>query len=150
MKAPNGKATILFRITAVLFVLFAAGHTFGFLSFRAPTQEAQAVFESMNNVHFEADGKIFSYGGWYRGFGLSATASMLFEAFLAWYLGGMAKRGASEVKALGWAFFLWQLPGVALAWIYYGPPPMVLSLLVAVLIAAATRLAKTKAATEAR
>ena len=150
MKAPNGKAAILFRIAAVLFVLFAAGHTFGFLSFRAPTQEAQAVFESMNSVHFEADGKIFSYGGWYRGFGLSATASMLFEAFLAWYLGGMAKRGAPEVKALGWAFFLWQLPGVALAWIYYGVPPMVLSVLVAALIAVATSRAKGKAATEIR
>jgi hypothetical protein len=104
----------------------------------------------MNSVHFEADGKIFSYGGWYRGFGLSATASMLFEAFLAWYLGSMAKKGLPEVKALGWAFFLWQLPGVALAWIYYGPPPMVLSLLVAALIAVATSQAKAKAATETR
>jgi hypothetical protein len=150
MKRANGRATILFRITAVAFVLFAAGHTFGFLSFKAPTQEAQIVFQSMNSVHFEADGKIFSYGGWYRGFGLSATASMLFEAFFAWYLGGMAKKGAPEVKALGWAFFLWQLPGVALAWIYFGVPPMVLSVLVAALIATATWLATAKAATETR
>jgi hypothetical protein len=144
------KATVFFRITAVLFLLFAAGHTFGFLSFKAPTQEAQAVFESMNNVHFTAEGKIFSYGGWYRGFGLSATAGMIFEAFLAWYLGTMAKHGAREVKTLGWALFVWQLPGVVMAWIYFGIEPMILSILVSILIAAATVLSTAKAATEAR
>ena len=144
------KATILFRITAVLFLLFAAGHTFGFLSFKPSTQEAQAVFESMNNVHFTAEGKIFSYGGWYRGFGLSNTASMIFEAFLAWYLGSMAKRGTQEVKAIGWALFVWQLPGLVLAWIYFGVEPIILSALVTILIGIATALATTKAATEAR
>lgn len=135
------KATILFRITAGLFILFAIGHTFGFLSFKAPTQEGQAVLESMNNVHFEMDGKIFSYGGFYRGFGLSATASMLFEAFLAWYLGSMARRGSPEVKAIGWAFFLWQIVGLVLSWMYFGIPPMILSVLVAGLIGAGTWLA---------
>jgi len=140
------KATILFRITAVLFVLFALGHTFGFLSFKPPTQEGQAVFDAMNNVHFEAEGKIFSYGGWYRGFGLTATASMLFEAFLAWYLGSMAKRGSREVAVIGWAFFLWQLPGLVLAWIYFGIAPMILSALVAVLIAIATWIAGSRQA----
>lgn len=144
------KATILFRITAVLFLLFAAGHTLGFLSFKAPTQEAQAVLESMNNVHFAAEGKIFSYGGWYRGFGLSATASMIFEAFLAWYLGSMAKRGARDVKTIGWALFVWQLPSLVLAWIYFGIEPMILSVLVTILIGVATALATTKAATETR
>jgi len=144
------KATILFRITAVLFLLFAAGHTFGFLSFKPPTQEAQAVLESMNNVHFSAEGKIFSYGGWYRGFGLSATAGMIFEAFLAWYLGSMAKRGSREVKTIGWALFIWQLPGLVLAWIYFGIEPMILSALVTVMIGVATALANGKAATEIR
>lgn len=144
------KATILFRIAAVLFVLFALGHTFGFLSFKPPTQEGQAVFDAMNNVHFEADGKIFSYGGWYRGFGLSATASMLFEAFLAWYLGSMAKRGSREVAIIGWAFFLWQLFGVVLAWIYFGIPPMVLSMLVTLLVGAATWFAGSRQADRAK
>ena len=135
------KATVLFRITAVLFVIFAAGHTFGFLTFKPPTEAAVAVRDSMNNVYFESDGKIFSYGGFYRGFGLSATASMLFEAFLAWYLGSMAQRGSRETAVLGWAFFLWQLAGLVLAWKYFGIPPMVLSVLVAALIGVATWLA---------
>ena len=144
------KATILFRITAALFLLFAAGHTFGFLSFKPQTQEALAVRDAMNNVHFEEEGKIFSYGGWYRGFGLSATASMIFEAFLAWHLGSMARRGAHDVKTIGWALFVWQLPGLVLAWIYFGIEPMILSALVTILIGIATALTTTKAATEVR
>jgi hypothetical protein len=104
----------------------------------------------MNNVHFSAEGKIFSYGGWYRGFGLSATAGMIFQAFLAWYLGSMAKRGSREVKTIGWALFIWQLPGLVLAWIYFGIEPMILSALVTVMIGVATALANGKAATETR
>jgi hypothetical protein len=138
------KATILFRITAVMFLVFAVGHTFGFLTFKPPTQEALAVRDAMNNVHFEDEGRIFSYGGFYRGFGLSVTASMLFEAFLAWYLGTMARRNSREVTAIGWAFFAQQLFGLVLSWLYFGIPPMVLSSLVAILIGAATWLASSK------
>jgi hypothetical protein len=138
------KATILFRIAAVMFILFAIGHTFGFLTFKPPTQEAMAVRDAMNNVHFEAQGKIFSYGGFYQGFGLSATASMLFEAFLVWYLGTMARRNSTEVIAIGWAFFMQQLFGLVLSWFYFGIPPMVLSSVVAILIGTATWLASSK------
>jgi hypothetical protein len=138
------RATILFRITAVVFLLFAAGHTVGFLSFKPATEQALAVRDAMNNVHFEANGKIFSYGGWYRGFGLTATFAMLFEAFLAWRLGSMAKRGSPDVKALGWAFFLWQLPGLVLAYIYFGVIPTIFSLVATALVAAATWSAKTQ------
>lgn len=132
------KATLLFRIAAVMFVLFAIGHTFGFLTFKPATEQGLAVRDAMNNVHFEAQGRIYSYGGFYRGFGLSATASMLFEAFLAWYLGSMAKRGSREVKAIGWAFFIQQLSGLVLSWLYFGVPPMILSAVVTALIGVAT------------
>jgi hypothetical protein len=135
------KATVLFRITAVLFVLFALGHTVGFLTFKPATEQGLAVREAMNNVHFTEQGKIFSYGGWYRGFGLSATASMLFEAGLAWVLGGMARRASRDVTAIGWMFFAWQLPGLVLSYLYFGMIPLVMSAMVTVLIAVATWLA---------
>ncbi len=134
-------STRLFRISAVFFVLFALGHTFGFLSFKPATAEGLAVMHAMDAVHFTGQGKTFSYGGWYRGFGLTATISMLFEAFLAWHLGTMAKRAARDVKPLGWAFFAWQLPSLVLSFLYFGIPPMVLSTLVTALIARATWLA---------
>ncbi len=127
-------ATLFYRIAAVLFVLFTLGHTFGFLSFRPSSSEGKAVLESMNSVHFKAGGRTCSYGEWYRGFGLSITVSMLFWAFLAWYLGGLAQTAPHAIGPLGWAFFTVQIGGVVMAVLFFGPPATVLSALVTVLV----------------
>jgi len=125
------KATLLYRIAAVLLILFAAGHTIGFLKFKPPTPEAAAVWDAMNHVHFQVGRASFSYGGFYIGFGLFATAYLLFSAFLAWYLGGLAATNRQAIGALGWAFFMLQLASLALSWSYFFLPPVVLSALVA-------------------
>jgi len=127
-------ATLFYRIAAVLFVLFTFGHTFGFLSFRPSSAEGQAVLESMNRVHFQAGGRTCSYGEWYRGFGLSITVSMLFWAILSWHLGEMARTTPHAIGVLGWAFFMVQVVGVAMALLYFGSPAMVLSALVTALV----------------
>ena len=94
-------ATVLYRIACVLLILFAAGHTVGFLNFNPPTAEARAVRDSMNSVHFQVRGASFSYGGFYIGFGLYVTAYLLFSAFLAWHLGALAKNAPQAIGALG-------------------------------------------------
>lgn len=129
-------ATLFYRIASVLFILFAVGHTFGFLTFRPPTSEGQAVLEAMNRVQLTAAARSFSYGGWYRGFGLTITASMLFWAFLSWYLGDLVHTAPQTVGALGWAFFAVQVAGVVMAVFYFGPPAIVLGALVALLVGA--------------
>jgi hypothetical protein len=137
--------TLWFRISAVILVLFAAGHTFGFLSFRPPTEQGMGVREAMNNVHFEVSGKIFSYGGFYRGFGLSATVGMLFEAFVCWFLGGLARRSPREVRAIGWALVVQQIAGMVLSLLYFGIPPILFSAVLTICIIAATWLASASA-----
>jgi hypothetical protein len=134
-------ATLLYRIAAFVFALFALGHTYGFLSLRAPSAEARAVFDTMNTVHFEVAGRSFSYGGFYRGFGFSCTVSMVLSAFLSWHLGELARSAPSAIGALGWVFFTAQLAGVVLSFLYFGLPPMVLSALVAAIVGLATFLA---------
>jgi len=42
------KAVTLYRIASVLLVLFAAGHTFGFLKFKPSSAEGLAVRDAMN------------------------------------------------------------------------------------------------------
>jgi hypothetical protein len=64
---------------AFVFALFALGHTYGFLSLRTAAAEACTVFNAMNTVHFEFGGWSFSYGGFYRGFGLSGMVSMVVD-----------------------------------------------------------------------
>ena len=125
------KAKLFYRIAAVLFVLFAAGHTFGFLKFKPPTPEGIAVRDSMKNVHFRVEGRDYSYGGFYDGFGWYISAYLLFSAFLAWQLGRMASAGANVVGAIGWAFFAVQVIGLALSCIYFIPIPAIFSGIVA-------------------
>src|SRR5271165_4000097 len=80
------KVPYLYRIAAVLLVLFAAGHTIGFLSFKPPTAEGLAVRDAMMDVHFQVKSADLSYGGFYKGFGFFITVYLLFSAFLAWHL----------------------------------------------------------------
>jgi hypothetical protein len=134
-------ATLLYRIAAFVFVLFAVGHTYGFLSLVPPSPEARAVFDAMNTVHFEVGGKSFTYGGFYRGFGLSCTVSMLLSAFLSWHLGQLARSNPDAIGALGWVFFVAQIAGVVFSFLYFGLPPMILSALVAALLGFAAFLA---------
>ena len=49
-----------------------------------------AVHNAMNPVTFDLKGSNYSYGGFYKGFGLTVTAYPLFSAALAWHLGNSA------------------------------------------------------------
>ena len=120
-------ATILFRIASVVFLLFAVGHTFGFLSFKPPTAEGLAVRTAMSDVVFKVGGSTFSYGEFYRGFGLSCTVSMLFSAILCWQLGALATVHPQAIAGVAWSFFGVQVVGVVLSVKYFGLPPAIFS-----------------------
>ncbi len=127
-------ATLLYRIAAVLMVLFAVGHTFGFLLFTPSTPEGLAVRDAMNNVHFSVGGTTFSYGGFYRGFGLSITVNMLFMALLAWHLGTLARTAPQTIGMVGWGFLVVQLAGLALSFRYFAAAPAAFSSVVAICV----------------
>ena len=125
------KATAFYRTAAVLLVLFAVGHTIGFLRFTPPNPEGIAVRQAMDNVHFVVMGSSFSYGGFYRGFGLFITAYLLFSAILAWQFGGLARLGWQGIAPVAWAFFGVQVVSLILALMYFAVPPAVFSAAVA-------------------
>ncbi len=120
-------ATILFRIASIVFLLFALGHTFGFLSFKPPTADGLAVQKAMSDVVFKVGGSNLSYGGFYRGFGLSCTVSMLFLAILCWHLAALAAVHPRAIAGIAWSLFGVQVVGVALSVKYFGLPPAVFS-----------------------
>ena len=141
------RATIYFRIASVLLVLFAVGHTVGFLTLKPPTDKALAVRDAMSSVTFTVKGTVYSYGRFYRGLGLYVTTFELFSAWIAWVLGAMARRAPKEVLALAVPFVLLELVSTVLAKMYFGKPPMVLSAVVAmVLVVAAFQTRKAAAA----
>jgi hypothetical protein len=113
--------TWLFRISAILLVIFAVLHTIGFLSFVPPAPEGRAVLESMNTVHFDLDGKSFTLGQFYRAFGLFVTVYFLFSAFIAWHLSRVPAR------PVAWALFAVQAACLVLACLYFAAPQISIS-----------------------
>ena len=138
------KAVTLYRIASVLLVLFAAGHTFGFLKFKPSSAEGLAVRDAMNNVHFQVGGSTFTYGGFYTGFGLYITLYLLFSAFLAWHLGTIASNSPQAIGALGWVFCAVQVVSLILSWKYFSAAPAVFSAAVAICLGWAAWLAGAK------
>jgi len=134
-------ARLLLRIAAGVFLLGAVGHTLGFLTFLPPTAEGQAVFTAMNAVHFTIGSTTYSYGNFYRGFGLAITVSQLFSAWLLWMTAQWSIEAPKPVRAIAWALCTVQIVSVGLALVYFSAPPAVLSALAAILLAiAASRL----------
>jgi hypothetical protein len=128
-------ATLFYRIASVLFILFAAGHTIGFLAFKPPSSEGLAVRDAMQNVHFQVKGSSFTYGEFYTGFGLYATVYLLFSAFLAWHLGNLARTTPQAIGSLAWVFVAVQIASLVLSWRYFLLPPVILSASVAACLA---------------
>jgi hypothetical protein len=125
------KAAWWFRGTAVVLLLFAAGHSYGFLSFRPASADGLAVWQSMNTVRFAVGNTTRSYAEFYVGFGLFVTAFYVFAAWLSWTLGSMARQMREEAMRLGWAMLVLQCAGLGLALKYFGAGPAVLSAIAA-------------------
>jgi hypothetical protein len=125
-------ARVLYRIAAVVFLLFAAGHTFGFLSFRPESSEGLAVYNAMKSVFFDFNGAARSYGEFYTGFGLQVTAYLIFAAFLAWHLGKLAVSQPTAIGVLAWAFVAVQLAILVLSVLYFFLIPSLLSAVILV------------------
>lgn len=125
-------ATLLYRIAAIVLALFAAGHTFGFLTFRPSSAEGLAVYNAMSNVSFDLNGAVRSYSQLYTGFGLQVSVYLLFCAFLAWHLGSLAATQPKAIGALAWAFVTVQLATLVLCILYFFPVPAILSAVILV------------------
>ena len=79
------RPTTLYRIAAVLLLLFACGHTAGFLSFKPSSPEGLAALSAMNSVAFDFEGNNRTYGGFYVGFGLTVTVEQIVDrGSLSW------------------------------------------------------------------
>ncbi|MEA2337740.1 MAG: hypothetical protein QOE82_1747 [Thermoanaerobaculia bacterium] len=133
-------APLLYRIAAALFVVFAAGHTFGFLKFKPATAEGLAVREAMDEVELHIGGRSYTYGGFYTGFGLYITVYLLFSALLSWHLANMALLDPQAHGIIGWAFCAVQVAGLALSCVYFAPITAALSGIVAICLGLAAWL----------
>jgi len=133
------KAPILYRISSVLLLLFAAGHTFGFRQ-NIPEWGANAVLALMRSVHFDAQGFTRTYWDFFSAFGLFFSVFLLFAAVLAWLLGGVSAETLARVRSIAWALAICFVAVTALSWRYAFTTPIVFSTLITVCLTVAAWL----------
>jgi hypothetical protein len=133
------KARILYRVAAVLLVLFAAGHTFGFRQ-NNPEWGAGAVLAIMQGVRFDAQGFTRTYWDFFSAFGLFFTVLLLFAAVLAWQLGRLPAETLARVRGMAWALAICFAAITALTWRYAFTTPLVFSTLITICLIAAAWL----------
>lgn len=123
------KSSLLYRISAVLLVLFAAGHTLGFRKVD-PRWGVDSLVASMRTIHFLAQGFDRTYYDFYAGFGLFVSVFLLFAAVLAWQLGSLPKETLALVPLATWSFALCFVVISFFSWKYFFMAPVIFSCVV--------------------
>jgi hypothetical protein len=124
------KASLLYRISAGLLVLFALGHTIGFRRVD-PRWNADAVVGAMRSISFDVQGFDRTYWDFFSGFGLFVSVFLVFAAVLAWQFGSMPPEHLSAIPIARWSFAVCFVLIAGLTWRYFFLPPGVFSTLVA-------------------
>jgi len=133
-------ASFLYRTSAVLLVLFAAGHQFGF-RIVSPAWHADDVVRGMQATRFAVQGFSRTYWGFYSGFGFFVTAFLIFSAVLAWSFARTPRDLLARESALLWTFAGCYVVIALMTWAYFFLAPGVFaSLVAACLVAAAVQV----------
>lgn len=130
------KVSVLYRITAVLLVLFAVGHTLGFRQID-PKWGIDSLVNSMRSIHFQTQGVTRTYWDFYVGFGLFITVLLLFLAVLTWQLGGLPAATLASMRVLLWALAICFIPITILTWRYFFIAPLVFCIVITLCLIAA-------------
>jgi hypothetical protein len=123
-------ASLLYKVSAVLLILFAIGHTIGFRQVD-PRWNADGVVSGMRGVSFEVQGFRRSYWDFYAGFGFFVSVLLVFAAILAWQLGSMPREALAAIPVIRWSFAICFVVITAFTWRYFFVAPGVFSSLVA-------------------
>jgi hypothetical protein len=133
--------TLWLRISSIVSLLFAAGHTLGGLRNWSPMGD-NPVLETMRSVHFDTMGANRSYFDFYMGFGHSLSVAMLMQAILLWQLASLARTNPLGVRPLIAVIGLAAVASGLIAWRFLFPIPALFSLLLVVSLAVAYAAAR--------
>jgi hypothetical protein len=120
------KASMFYRIAAVLLLLFAVGHTLGFRQ-SDPKWGVDALLGSMRSIHFDVLGFRRTYWDFFVANGFSVGVFFLFAAILAWQLGGLPAATLALMRGTAWAFALCFAAITVVSWTYLFIIPIVFS-----------------------
>ena len=133
------KASLFYRIAAVLILLFDIGHTVGFLQ-HDPEWKVDSLIGSMKSIHFDIQGFSRSYWDFFVGFGLFVTVFLLLAAVVAWQLGRLDAETLTRVRGIGWSLALCFVVLMFLSFGYFFILPLIFSILITVCLMVAAWL----------
>ena len=133
------KAPILYRISSVLLLLFAVGHTLGFRQ-SDPKWGVDALLASMRSIHFDVQGFDRTYWDLFLAAGFSVGVFYLFAAILAWQLGGLPGATLALMRGTLWAFALCFAAITVVSWRYLFIIPIAFSSVITLCLTAAAWL----------
>ena len=133
------KASMFYRIAAVLLLLFAVGHTLGFRQ-SDPKWGVDALLGSMRSIHFDVQGFHRSYWDFFVAAGFSVGVFYLFAAILAWQLGGLPAATLALMRGTAWVFALCFAAITVVSWIYLFIIPIAFSIVITACLTAAAWL----------
>lgn len=138
------KASVFYRIAAVLLLLFAAGHTLGFRQ-SDPSWGVDALLGSMRSIHFDVQGFNRTYWDLFVAAGFCVGVLYLFAAILAWQLGGLPVATLALMRGTTWAFALCFAAITVVSWKYLFILPIAFSILITLCLTAAAWLSARQA-----
>jgi hypothetical protein len=130
------RPSALYRIAAVLILLFDVGHTLGFRQ-SDPKWGVETLLASMRSIHFDVQGFSRTYWDLFVGAGFNVSVFLLLAAVLAWQLGGLPAETLAQMRSIAWALALCFVALTILSWKYFFILPIVFSIVVAVCLIAA-------------
>jgi len=125
------KASIFYRVAAVLLLFFAVGHTLGFRQ-SDPGWGVDALLGLMRSIHFDVQGFHRTYWDLFVAAGFSVGLFYLFSAILAWQLGSLPAETLSLMRGTAWAFALCFGAITIVSWKYLFILPIVFSIVITV------------------
>jgi hypothetical protein len=138
------KASIFYRIAAVLMLLLDAGHTSGF-----PWSDPKWGVDlgPMRSTHFDILGVSRTYWDFYVGFGLFITVYLLLAVVLAWQLSGLPAETVALMRGTAWTFAVCFAAITVLSWRYLFIIPIVFSMVITLCLTAAAWLSAKQVST---
>jgi len=133
------RASMFYRIAAILLLLFAVGHTLGFRQ-SDPAWGVDALLGSMQAIQFEVQGFSRTYWDLFVAAGFSVGVFYLFAAVLAWQLGGLPAQTLALMRVTVWALALSFAAITLVSWRYLFILPIAFSTVITVCLTAAAWL----------
>jgi len=130
------KASLLYRIAAVLLLLFALGHTLGFRQ-SDPAWGIDAPLSSLRSTRFDVLGLQRSFWDFFVAAGFTVGVLYFFAAVLAWQLGGLPAQTLAAMRLTARALALCFAAVTVISCIYLFAVPIGFSAAITICLAAA-------------